>query len=132
MFTHTLADTRTHTQTHTSEENLETWQQIQVFLFIDLLFILTALNFNTSPAVFMDFGNIILFPSFFGFAHKTSLTLGTEVIQALLKHVFFSLNLNKLLSEMCRLDLSVNALDLNYTYINWRPVLTTSHEVLNH
>lgn len=65
--THTLADT----DTHTSEENLETWQQIQVFLFIDLLFILTALNFNSSPAVFMDLCEIILFLPLFYFARRT-------------------------------------------------------------
>lgn len=48
-------------RTHMSEENLET---VQVFLFSDLLFILTVLNFNSSPAVFMDSGEI-LSPSYY-------------------------------------------------------------------
>ena len=62
--------THTHTaRTHMSEENLET---VQVFLFSDLLFILTVLNFNSSPAVFMDSGEIFLSPSCFfeGLKHK--------------------------------------------------------------
>lgn len=58
-------DQRTRTcarRTHTSEENLET---VQVFLFSDLLFILTVLNFNSSPAVFMDSGGTSLSPSYY-------------------------------------------------------------------
>lgn len=59
---YTLTDTCADTRTQTSKENFwKTWQRMQVFLFIDLLFILTALHFNSSSALFMNLYEIILF-----------------------------------------------------------------------
>ncbi len=98
MRAHTLTDTYADAHAHTSEENLETWQQIQVFLFIDLLFILTALNFNSSPAVFMDLCEIILFPPSF-FTLPVGLLELSEVVQSFLKDFSCKLN-HKMLSEM--------------------------------
>lgn len=54
----TFTETHTDAHTHTSEENLETWQQIQVFLLIDLI---SQLQFISSSV----YGEIILILSFF-------------------------------------------------------------------
>lgn len=79
-----------------SEENLET---VQVFLFRDLLFILTVLNFSSSPAVFVNSLN-----HSFPLIILKDLNLSAEV-QAFFLNPFDSFSSSK----VCSLNLSEDA-----------------------
>lgn len=80
-----------------SEEDLET---VQVFLFGDLLFILTVLNFRSSPPAFVNSAEIVLSP----FLLFKDVNLSTEV-QAFFLNPFDSFSSSK----VCNSNLSEDA-----------------------